>query len=231
MHPTQPLGVSWGDFLFCWLRLLSMSQYRLTYKCYCFQYNEAEMNKSCWAHDVKRLLFSTGMGEAWFNQGVGCFSTFINMFKQRCQDINIQEWQSAMQLYPKLDTYRQFKLTFGLSSHLSVVEKESFRNALTRFRVSAHCLRIESDRHLQIDRAERICTCCNNTDIENEYHFCLICPLYNELRRKYIPKYYYTFPTFDKFTSLLQSNSSSVLQNLAKYIHFSMNARTEWLQT
>ena len=209
-----------------WLRLLSLPQHRIVYTCYKFQFGEAEKSRSCWAHGVKQLLFSLGMGEAWLNQGVGNVTVFVNLFKQRCQDIYIQEWQTSMSAFPKLDLYREFKSIFGREKYFSVLTEEKFRNALCRFRVSAHSLRIESDRYLHNTRAERICLYCNTNNVENEFHFCLICPFYTNFRVKYIPKYFYTPPSTDKFVKLLQSENVSIIRNLSKFILYSTKKRS-----
>ena len=71
--------------------------------------------------------------------------------------------------------------------------------ALTRFRISAHSLAIETGRHHRKARRERKCIYCNMNVIESEYHFLLICPLYNDIRTKYLPRYYFTWPTVNKF--------------------------------
>ena len=60
---------------------------------------------------------------------------------------------------------------------------------------SSHNLLIETGRHKNIPRDQRICPMCKlqfgqNSDIEDEYHFLLICPTYRDLRKKFIKNYY-----------------------------------------
>ena len=61
------------------------------------------------------------------------------------------------------------------------------RKSLTRFRCVSHKLYIETGRHgnSKRERQERICMYCNLNDIEDEYHFLLVCPLYKEDRKLY----------------------------------------------
>ena len=129
-------------------------------------------------------------------------------------------------MFPKLDTYRNIKSCFGREKYFSILRDERFRNALCRFRVSAHSLRIEADRHIYRNRADRICCYCDTSSIEDEFHFCLICPFYNDLRVKYLPKYFYNIPSMEKFYFLLSSENASVIRNLSKYIFFAMNKRS-----
>ena len=57
-------------------------------------------------------------------------------------------------------------------------------------------LLIETGGHKNMPRDQRICPMCKlhfgkNTDIEDEYHFILICPTYRGLRKKKIIEKYY----------------------------------------
>ena len=62
--------------------------------------------------------------------------------------------------------------------------------------------------------------------IENEYHFLLVCPFYNELRTKFLPRYYCVWPTINKikFISIMQSSNKSRIIRLAKFIYFAVRA-------
>jgi len=55
---------------------------------------------------------------------------------------------------------------------------------------------------------------CNSIDLEDEYHFLLICNMYTDIRRKYINKIYYENPSVLKFIELVQSKDATVLNNL-----------------
>jgi len=48
--------------------------------------------------------------------------------------------------------------------------------------------------------------------IENEYHFLLVCPFYQDLRRKYLPNSYCSWPSTHKFVALITTNSSTLLK-------------------
>ena len=54
------------------------------------------------------------------------------------------------------------------------------------FRISAHKLYIEKG----IARDNRLCKCCSRNDIDDEYHFILVCLCYLELIQKLIKKFY-----------------------------------------
>ena len=130
-----------------WVRLLNMDKHRLTYKCYEFQYANADSNSyNFWAKSVKSLLQNYGFGEVWLQQGVGDVNVFLTVFKQRCVDIDKQNWSDEIHNSSKLDTYSLFKNNLTLEPYLTVIENPLFRTALCRFRTSTHSLEVETGR-------------------------------------------------------------------------------------
>ena len=90
----------------------------------------------------------------------------------------------------------------------------TYRNAVAKLRLSAHNLLIEIGRHRNIIRNERICLLCTLNEVEDEYHFLLICPAYNELRHLYLKKYYYNSPSMIKLIQLLNCDNVKVLNGI-----------------
>ena len=66
---------------------------------------------------------------------------------------------------------------------------------------------------------------CNLHDIEDEFHFILKCPLYDELRKKYIKKFYYVKPSVFKLVQLLNVKNTRELSNLGKFLEYATNLR------
>ena len=127
--------------------------------------------------------------------------------------------------YNRLITYARFKHEFHRENYLDFKANKKYKVALTRFRLSSHDLRIERGRYENIARAERICKFCNMSMIENEYHFLLVCPLYAELRRKFLKAYFCHWPNMNKFDNLMMSNSKQVILNVAKFIYYALEMR------
>lgn len=73
------------------------------------------------------------------------------------------------------------------------------RQTLTRFRTSAHSLRIETGRYERVrlttgkykmlEREGRICQYCNQNQVEDECHFLNSCPRYNLEREVFLRTY------------------------------------------
>ena len=89
--------------------------------------------------------------------------------------------------------------------------------------MSSHRLAIESGRlvkPIRLTIEERKCTNCNV--LEDEYHFIFECNRYTELRKKYIPKYYWNRPSMFKLIELL-----NMLRNIIIFIFQAFKSRTE----
>ena len=102
----------------------------------------------------------------------------------------------------------------------NIVEKRenvSFHYPLSRLRLSSHKLLIETGRYANrsLGRNERKCTIC---DLEDEYHFVLVCPVYADLRKKYMKKYFYKKRSVHKFIELMSTKNNSILKNLSKFV-------------
>ena len=162
-------------------------------------------------------------------QGVGDERLFLNLFKQRCRDIDGQGWVNGLSKSPKLDTYKHFKSLLQYESYLSNIDKMIFRTTLCRFRASNHNLAIEKGRRDGVSRDRRICIFCNiGNFIEDEFHFCLICPVYQQLRELYIPQYFFQPPSQFKFYSLMRTNHVHTQNNLAKFVFFCFSSTSKY---
>ena len=105
------------------------------------------------------------------------------------------------------------------SKYLEIVKTKSHRIALGRLRSSNHRLAIESGRWHKphptpVD--ERKCMLCD--DIEDEYHFICICQLYKQLKKRYIPEYYFKRSDMHTFIELMSRDNTKTVCNLANFV-------------
>ena len=63
------------------------------------------------------------------------------------------------------------------------------------------------------------------SDIEDEYHFVIVCKCYTVIRKKYIKQYYNVKPSVFKFTQLLTSCNKTDINNLCKFVKDALNYR------
>ena len=87
----------------------------------------------------------------------------------------------------KLRFYSKICTSFDLKQYLSFDLPKFNRSLITKIRISTHQLAIETGRYMKppLPVPERFCKNCKNK-VEDEKHFILYCPLYKNLRNKYI---------------------------------------------
>ena len=86
----------------------------------------------------------------------------------------------------KLETYALFKTEFISEKYLVCIRNINHRMCLSKLRCSNLPLEIEKGRHAGVERELRNCKLCNKhgiIDVEDEYHFIVICPSFENLRK------------------------------------------------
>ena len=214
-----------------WFKILVAGESKYVTLIYRLMLNDIDtrVNTVNWASLLRHLLSSLGFHEVWVNQGVGNYNAFIALLKQRLTDTFIQNWRSRLDEPTRVTFYKAFAV-FQLQPYLDMVNVNKFSNAFSRLRVSSHRLEVESGRWVKPVRIpfdERKCVNCSV--LEDEYHFILECPLYSDLRKKYISKYYWLRPNMFKFLELLKSTSTGRIRNLSCYVYHAFNQRTNLL--
>ena len=182
-----------------------------------------------WASLVRHLLMTLGFHDVWLSQGVGNYDGFMSVLKQRLTDNFVQNWHSRLEESSRAVMYRSIA-SFQFQPYLHHLNVTKFSQSLSRLRVSSHRLEIEAGRWVRphsIPVNDRKCLLCQV--LEDEFHFVLECQMYTELRRKYIPRYYYSRPSMSKFVELINTTNTKYLKNLGLFIYHAFKIRTEQL--
>jgi len=79
----------------------------------------------------------------------------------------------------------------------------------------------------QTPLSERIWHVCSI--LEDEYHFVLVCSLYINLRKQFIPSYCWKRPSMFKLIDLLNSNNVCLMQKLGSFINYAFKIRSDTL--
>lgn len=210
-----------------WIKLLKLDETAIPKKIYLMLKNDADnniyYNGANWASQVKSLLDELGLTYIWLQQNEMIIP--FNLIKQRILDSYKQSWYANINNSNRLLMYARFKHDFEFENYLDFVSEKKYRIALTKFRLSSHDLAIERGRFENIERNDRLCRYCNLNRVENEYHFLLVCPLYRDLRKKYLHNYYCHWPTMNKFDDLMCKESKNVILNLSKFVYSAMKLR------
>lgn len=181
-----------------------------------------------WAAKVHSILNEYGFTDVWLNPLQYSPKEFVEIFKRRLVDCFIQKVNADIQSSPLLSNlYVHLIDKFEPAFYLDNLFIKSYRQNLSRIRLSSHKLKIEAERYgpNRNPRSERKCELCNLQEIEDEFHFIIICNCYTALRREFIKPYFYRRPSMFKFLQLLKSKNKSELIGLAKYIIFATKRR------
>ena len=178
-----------------------------------------------WAFQVKKILDSLGLSHLWRLEPeteISYEAIKMRIFDQYNQTLTMEINNSS-----RLRLYSKYKENNEQETYLNLIKNKTYMQTLSRFRLSSHQLEIETGRHIGSDRDQRLCRKCNMRMIEDEYHFLLTCPLYNDLRTKYFSRYFCHWPNMTKFKLLMSSKSKYTLLKLSKYIYFAQKRRNE----
>ena len=179
---------------------------------------ENSRNNLLWTSKVKSLLERHGFAEVWQYPESVNMKPFLAVLKTRLIDTFLTEARAGIRNSSSLSLFKELDNNTEIAPYLKLLFNEKYRTALAKIRLSSHLLAIETGRHNGILRENRKCTFCDLNDIEDEYHFIIICPLYRDIRKDYIPNYYVKKPSMDKFITLLKCTSVKRLKNLATFV-------------
>ena len=147
------------------------------------------------------------------------FVSVVNHLYQRVIDNFIQLWHVDKDNNGVLTLYVNLKVNFEFEAYLNLLPS-NLRFFISKIRMCSQPLRIHTGRYgvNRVQRNEGCCTYCDMHDLEDEYNCILLFPTYNDIRQKYIKRYYYVNPSVIKFIELFNTNCKNVLKNLALYI-------------
>ena len=153
-----------------------------------------------------------------------------------CKSLYQTIWKNKIGALPKAVSYNKFKSNCNREKYTSSVKNIKHKIGLCRFRISSHNLMIEKGRHFRpkIERQERKCPCCR-LNVEDECHFLIECPTYNNERNELYTNIRESSHHFDdmtnteKFIFVMSKEGEVILQKLAKFISISMKLRTDLL--
>ena len=203
-----------------WLKVIGMDPNRLPFKCYVMlkrlDENEGKFN---WVSKIRSILNMNGFGYVWLNQGVDNKRLFLKAFEQRCKDVYSQEWRTQIDSRRRC-FYLNIKHVIIAEKYIELVSIFRHRRCISMIRISSHNLNV--NKRVK-DESLKICRMCNRQQIEDEYHFCLVCPAYRVQRESLLSPYYWRNPSPYKLYKLL--TNVNVYVNLSKLLFVSFKKR------
>ena len=203
-----------------WSRIILGNQNKLSYRLYklirIMHCNENNEFRSPWIEYVSETLNCTGLNNLWLNEGDG-FSTsyIINAFKLKTSDAYSQNWHSTVEQNTQCNIYRMYKETCKLETYITSLGFKD-RIAMTRFRCRNHQLPIS--KRLNNENDDTTCKLCQVGDTGDEFHYLLVCPYFNETRKRYLGVGSYSNPNIFTIKVLLQTNNVVKMRNVARFM-------------
>ena len=190
------------------------------------------------ASKFKVFMHIIDFDHVWINQCTFSKNRLIHSVFNKLKDSYSQYWKTC--LFDdsknavngnKLRTYRTFKVDYEREMYLLINDlPKTHISSFAKFRISAHSLETEKDRHKKLLLTERICPLCKSC-VETEIHFLLHCQPLSEHRNNFYKELEEITPIFnsmsdnDKFCYILQNREYDVLCICISHVHKMFVAR------
>ena len=218
-----PLWVSYmTNCIKYWTKVITMPTARYPKQCYNMLKGLDDIGRTTWATHIKRVIYQYGFGYVWIANEVGNRAEFLRICTNRLKDCATQELFGNVASSPKALTYKLYKSALTPETYLSLSLSFVQKRVLSNFRCSSHSLMIEKGRQRNIERHLRFCEFClgrNVHAVEDEVHFLLYCPLFEELRQRYFSDDWLRQIACEQlFANIMSSTGQNDIFALAKYL-------------
>ena len=211
-----------------WCRLTRLEEGKIVKQMYNMLKELCDLGFNTWCSYIKEILQEHGFIHLYEDQDAvpknvekDVLSKIESSLQRNFRELCLQ----SLSTFPVLRTYIHFKKEFKLENYLVNVKDFKLRKCIASIRLSSHTLFIETGRHQRpkIESDQRICKLCS-LDVENEFHFILKCPLYENERNVLLSIVLNHDPTIIDtddsvtFNNLMMSCNDKVTFSLGKYI-------------
>ena len=170
-----PLSLStYCTLLKYWFRLMSLGTNTIAFKALLANNILLHRNKSCWLKTIDSILnlkHRTCADFQYLNE-----KETIAKVRSILTSIFIKKAQTALHTNKKLTIYKEIKHNYLFEPYLAKVVDFKKRVAVSKMRLSAHNLLIETGRYCNTPRQSCCCGVCNQNEIGDEIQYCMVCP-------------------------------------------------------
>lgn len=128
--------------------------------------------------DMNKLFEKLDMPNI-YDQKVTCN---IEQVSRKLYELMETEWKSGLLTKPKLRSYVNFKMSYGVEDYVANYVSRMQRSLLAQLRIGILPLHIETGRFRSVPLDNRLCQLCNMQEIEDEKHFIVNCAAYIDIR-------------------------------------------------
>ena len=213
-------------FIKYWLKLLMQQDNFYSRKAYKMLLALHNRGKTTWVSHVKLVLSTNGFEQVWLF-GCGNVKPFIKELEERLRSSFCHRWCNHLDTSERLSVYNSYKHCFQRERYVDVLWMEVYRNCLAQFRMGVSQINLHRHRFSTITD-NTTCPFCA-TQQETEIHFVFQCPVYNQLRSKYLPDIINVRDPRKHLIILMDSSSQEEIINVAKFLVCAFNLRSSKL--
>lgn len=203
-----------------WLRILRMESSRYPHMVYTKMKNSTQKN---WAHQIKEMLSKYGFENLWSSQNVDNETEFLRDLKQRIVHHYIDNWKRALTGSERYSFYRSIKPVWGREKYLYVLDRKPFRDVYVQFRSGFSELYIHKLRYSREDVENMyVCPSCTE-EYECELHLLYGCPVYEDIRRKYL----HNILEVNTVEQLFSNSDPWGLRAMSMFLYYAFKRRRE----
>ena len=169
---------------------------------------------------LKLAINLLNFNHVWENQNTPSINGLTRAILLKLKEKYSKYWKSCLtegntNYMSKLRTYKVIKEQYKLETYLLTDIDKKFVTYFTKLRISNSKLMIEEGRHHNVPIENRICPLCN-ISVENEFHFVMKCPQFQNLRVNLFEKLSDIVPAFadmnidDKFKFIMISDDYDI---------------------
>ena len=207
-----------------WLKILKMNESRYVRKVYNMMLHDDCSDN--WAGKIKEVLFRFNFVDIWESQQVVNTDLFLRNLRDRMIHVSNTNWLNTLYGSERYGIYRMFKKFRYKEQYLNVIDSTTNRKLLTFFRMGVSS--IFSHRSRFTPHADTLCPLCNEYE-EDDIHFLLHCPVYYDLRQKYLHIQENIPPNQDLFQVIMARNEPMLIQKLSLYIYYALKRRNDYI--
>ena len=186
-----------------WNRIVNIDENRLTKKVFRWDKSFKHVN---WCYELALMLNTVSMFDSFTEE---C-PINVKVIKEKLLELYKNDWRIKVEATPKLRTYFTYKETYCCEPFTKIINNRSYRSITAQFRCGILPLAIETGRYNNIPIEFRLCNYCNENVIEDESHFLLYCPVYDEFRNSLFSK---AFDNNENFVNMSNSMKFKLLMS------------------
>ena len=179
-----------------WLRLYAGTHNSLLNEAF----TECHSNQHEWMQGIHYLLKINGFGNVWNNPATVNKDNFHKYFRQRLNEIHIQNSNSKIACSNRFDTLHSIRGEYKLENYIKCIKDPEKREIFTRLRIDLNILSTcKSQGNLRLD----LCPFCK-VEPESVSHFLLKCNRYLDTRKQFFDKITQKDAQFDTFNDQIK---------------------------